>query len=128
MKTRVIEVLAWHPPAPGANLPDRDRPDWRQASLCGQSDPDAFFAERGGDVQVPKRICRRCPVRELCLKVGLESGALSGLWGGLTPGELARGRRLGRSSAQMMAEADIRAYRNQARINAMRRNPKGPAA
>jgi WhiB family transcriptional regulator, redox-sensing transcriptional regulator len=124
---RVIEVLAWHPPRPGRNLPERGAPDWREAALCGQADFEAFFPERGGDVTAPKRICRRCPVREQCLAEGLDSGALSGLWGGLTYLEMRQGRRLGLSPAAMIAESDIRAYSNRARINAMRR-PKELAA
>jgi Transcription factor WhiB len=127
---RVIEVLAWHPPQPGRNLPERDRPDWRGASLCGQSDPDAWYPEKGGSVREVRRICRRCPVREQCLADGLAAEEAHGVWGGLTVSELSaeRERNPRRTLAQMMAESDIRAYASEARIDAMRRNPHGLAA
>jgi WhiB family redox-sensing transcriptional regulator len=127
---RVIEVLAWHPPRPGRNLPDRVQPDWREASLCGQSDADAWFPEKGGSVRAVRRICRRCPVRALCLAEGLAAEEPSGVWGGLTAGELSeeRERNPRRALAQMMTESDIRAYATEARIDAMRKNPKGLAA
>jgi WhiB family transcriptional regulator, redox-sensing transcriptional regulator len=127
---RVIEVLAWHPPAPGSNLRDRDRPDWREASLCGQADPEAFFPGKGGSVREPGRICRRCPVREQCLLAGLDGGEESGIWGGLTAGELRAERRRvpRRPLAEMTAASDARAVRAEARIDAMRKTPRGLAA
>ena len=128
MTTRVIEVMAWHPPRPGENLPERETPGWREASLCAQAHPDAFFPEVGDPVRAVKRICRRCPVRAECLAEGLETEAQSGIWGGLTSREMRDGRRLGLSPARMMAEADIRAYANEDRIRAVRVNPKGLAA
>lgn len=41
-------------------------------------------------IQMAKRICDNCIVREECLEVALEEGAQYGIFGGLTPPERAR--------------------------------------
>lgn len=84
---RVVEVLGWHPPAPGSNVRDRD---WRDAGLCAQADPEAFFPEKGAKNAAVKRICLRCPIREQCLNWALENHPVEGIWGGLSERERRR--------------------------------------
>ena len=36
---------------------------WQERALCAQTDPEAFFPEKGGSTREAKKICQRCPVR-----------------------------------------------------------------
>ncbi|MDQ1247060.1 MAG: WhiB family transcriptional regulator, redox-sensing transcriptional regulator [Actinomycetota bacterium] len=61
--------------------------DWREDALCPQTDPDAFFPDKGGSSRPAKQICGRCSVRSACLSYALENGIREGIWGGLSPSE-----------------------------------------
>jgi WhiB family redox-sensing transcriptional regulator len=61
--------------------------DWREDALCPQTDPDAFFPDKGGSSRPAKQICGRCSVRLACLSYALENGIREGIWGGLSPSE-----------------------------------------
>jgi WhiB family redox-sensing transcriptional regulator len=67
--------------------------DWRDSALCAQTDPEAFFPERGGSTREAKRICSGCEVRAECLEYALAHDDRFGVWGGLSERER---RRLGR--------------------------------
>jgi WhiB family redox-sensing transcriptional regulator len=45
-------------------------------------DPDLFFAESPGDVEIAKDMCRDCPARLACLAGALERREPWGVWGG----------------------------------------------
>ena len=64
-----------------------DHPDWHDDALCAQTDPEAFFPEKGGSTREAKQICHRCPVRTECLADALASDTRFGVWGGLTERE-----------------------------------------
>ena len=32
-------------------------PEWQERALCSQTDPEAFFPEKGGSTREAKRIC-----------------------------------------------------------------------
>ena len=49
-----------------------------------QSDPDAWFPERGGRIDPLIRYCRGCPVRVDCAAAALAQDERHGIWGGLT--------------------------------------------
>jgi WhiB family redox-sensing transcriptional regulator len=51
-------------------------------ALCAQTDPDAFFVERGESPRPAKKVCRECPVRAECLKYALDNNESFGIWGG----------------------------------------------
>jgi WhiB family transcriptional regulator, redox-sensing transcriptional regulator len=87
VSVRAVEVMAWHPEIPGWNLPGPGEESWQDSALCVQTDPEAFFPEKGGSVRQPKAICRRCPVVAECLDYALEHGERFGIWGGLTERE-----------------------------------------
>ncbi len=36
---------------------------WQEQSLCAQTDPEAFFPEKGGSTREAKRICVGCEVK-----------------------------------------------------------------
>lgn len=79
---------------PGSNLLNRNRsvseiladlsrpPAWHKDAPCAQSDPDAWFPEKGGSTADAKRICAGCDVREQCLQWALDNEERFGVWGG----------------------------------------------
>jgi WhiB family redox-sensing transcriptional regulator len=48
-----------------------DAPEWQERALCSQTDPEAFFPEKGGSTREAKRICGRCDVKGECLEYAL---------------------------------------------------------
>ena len=66
---------------------------WRQEALCAETDPEAFFPEKGGSTREAKRICSGCEVRAECLEYALANDARFGIWGGLSERERRRLRR-----------------------------------
>lgn len=76
-----------------AVFPSAAEMSWRDAALCAQTDPEAFFPEKGGSVRDPKRVCRACEVRAECLEDALEHGERYGIRGGLSERERRRLKR-----------------------------------
>ena len=70
-----------------------DEPDWQERALCAQTDPEAFFPEKGGSTREAKRICSGCEVRAECLEYALAHDERFGIWGGLSERERRRLRR-----------------------------------
>jgi WhiB family redox-sensing transcriptional regulator len=62
-------------------------PEWHERALCAQTDPEAFFPEKGGSTREAKRICSRCEVRVECLEYALGHDERFGIWGGLSERE-----------------------------------------
>lgn len=62
-------------------LVDADE-DWRERSLCAQTDPEAFFPEKGGSSREAKKVCQSCEVSVECLESALENDERFGVWGG----------------------------------------------
>lgn len=60
---------------------------WQERALCAQTDPEAFFPEKGGSTREAKRVCTTCEVREECLEYALEHDERFGIWGGLSERE-----------------------------------------
>ena len=69
---------------------------WQERALCAQTDPEAFFPEKGGSTREAKRICMGCEVRDACLEYALAHDERFGIWGGLSERER---RRLKRKAA-----------------------------
>lgn len=67
--------------------------EWQDQALCAQTDPEAFFPEKGGSTREAKRICKACPVRDECLEFALEHDERFGIWGGLSDRERRRLKR-----------------------------------
>lgn len=66
---------------------------WQDRAICAQTDPDAFFPEKGGSTREAKKVCRGCEVRAECLEYALERDERFGIWGGLSERERRRLRR-----------------------------------
>jgi WhiB family redox-sensing transcriptional regulator len=70
-----------------------DEQDWQERALCAQTDPEAFFPEKGGSTREAKRICSGCEVRSECLEYALAHDERFGIWGGLSERERRRLKR-----------------------------------
>ena len=66
---------------------------WQERALCAQTDPEAFFPEKGGSTREAKRICLGCEVRDACLEYALANDERFGIWGGLSERERRRLKR-----------------------------------
>jgi WhiB family redox-sensing transcriptional regulator len=66
---------------------------WQEQALCAQTDPEAFFPEKGGSTREAKRICIGCEVKGECLEYALGSDERFGIWGGLSERERRRLKR-----------------------------------
>jgi WhiB family redox-sensing transcriptional regulator len=84
----------WSDPADQA-LPEWPAPAgadeaWRLDALCAETDPEAFFPEKGGSTREAKRVCTGCAVRAECLEFALANDERFGIWGGLSERERRR--------------------------------------
>lgn len=60
---------------------------WQEEALCAQTDPEAFFPEKGGSTREAKRVCQGCTVKTQCLEYALAHDERFGIWGGLSERE-----------------------------------------
>src|ERR1700693_3495613 len=77
----------------GIHQEDADDQGWQDQALCAQTDPEAFFPEKGGSTRESKRVCRSCEVRSECLEYALENDERFGIWGGMSERERRRLKR-----------------------------------
>jgi WhiB family transcriptional regulator, redox-sensing transcriptional regulator len=56
--------------------------NWMARGDCRYEPPATFFPSDGVGVEVAKRICATCPVREQCLEYALDNRIDHGVWGG----------------------------------------------
>lgn len=70
-----------------APVDDENTLSWQSDALCAQTDPEAFFPEKGGSTRDAKRICTTCDVRDECLEYALQNDERFGIWGGLSERE-----------------------------------------
>lgn len=66
---------------------------WQSDALCAQTDPEAFFPEKGGSTRDAKKVCGACNVRAQCLEYALANDERFGIWGGLSERERRRLRK-----------------------------------
>lgn len=66
---------------------------WQTDALCAQTDPEAFFPEKGGSTRDAKKVCGACNVRSQCLEYALSNDERFGIWGGLSERERRRLRK-----------------------------------
>jgi WhiB family redox-sensing transcriptional regulator len=78
---------------PFDGLDQQDQQDWQERALCAQTDPEAFFPEKGGSTREAKLICAGCEVRAECLEYALAFDERFGIWGGLSERERRRLKR-----------------------------------
>ena len=65
---------------------------WRNRAACLNEDPELFFpiGNTGPallQIQLAKAVCHRCEVIEPCLRLAIESGRDTGVFGGLSDDE-----------------------------------------
>lgn len=65
-------------------------PAWMAEGLCSQTDPEAFFPDKGESTRAAKDVCRGCPVAAECLDYALANNERFGVWGGLSERERRR--------------------------------------
>jgi WhiB family redox-sensing transcriptional regulator len=70
-----------------------DPMSWHERALCAETDPEAFFPEKGGSTREAKRVCLSCDVRVECLEFALGNDERFGIWGGLSERERRRLKR-----------------------------------
>ncbi len=85
------EPRCWVPmpddPVLVALFDEPEQQEWQERALCAQTDPEAFFPEKGGSTREAKRICLGCEVRAECLEYALAHDERFGIWGGLSERE-----------------------------------------
>ena len=67
---------------------------WQERALCAQTDPEAFFPEKGGSTRDAKKVCVGCDVRAECLEYALAHDERFGIWGGLSERERRKVKKL----------------------------------
>jgi WhiB family transcriptional regulator, redox-sensing transcriptional regulator len=85
-----VPVAASAPPRPLGALLSDDVEVWMDRALCAETDPEAFFPEKGGSTRDAKLVCRSCEVRAECLEYALANDERFGIWGGLSERERRR--------------------------------------
>jgi WhiB family redox-sensing transcriptional regulator len=60
---------------------------WEDDALCAQTDPEAFFPERGGSTRDAKKVCGKCDVGRQCLQHALDNNERFGIRGGMSERE-----------------------------------------
>ena len=78
--------------APAPSAASAGDEGWRLDALCAETDPEAFFPEKGGSTREAKRVCLGCAVRVECLEYALSADERFGIWGGLSERERRRVR------------------------------------
>lgn len=102
-------VTALHPVTPATSEPetidlwqtlpgfgdtaDEGQLAWQADALCAQTDPEAFFPEKGGSTRDAKKVCGACPVKQQCLEYALSNDERFGIWGGMSERERRRLRK-----------------------------------
>ncbi|WP_312180118.1 WhiB family transcriptional regulator [Arthrobacter sp.] len=80
-------------PGLGDGYADEGELGWQADALCAQTDPEAFFPEKGGSTRDAKKVCAACNVRSQCLEYALSNDERFGIWGGLSERERRRLRK-----------------------------------
>ena len=64
--------------------------EWMGIGSCRVERPAVFFPSDGVGVDVARRICASCPVKEPCLEYALTERIDHGVWGGASERERRR--------------------------------------
>jgi WhiB family transcriptional regulator, redox-sensing transcriptional regulator len=77
-------------------FPGIDETAWVALARCRDLAPEIFFPSDGSGVEVAKRYCAECLVKEACLEYALANQIHHGVWGGTSERErrrITKGRR-----------------------------------
>ena len=75
--------------------------EWMAGGNCQNHPPATFFPSDGVGVEVARRICDTCPVKDECLEYALRNRIDHGVWGGTSERQrrrILKARRLGASA------------------------------
>ena len=64
--------------------------EWMARGNCAHEPPSMFFPSDGVGVEVARRICATCPVKDQCLEHALVNRIDHGVWGGCSERERRR--------------------------------------
>ncbi|HKA82240.1 MAG TPA: WhiB family transcriptional regulator [Acidimicrobiales bacterium] len=64
--------------------------EWMARGNCAHESPSTFFPSDGVGVEIARRICATCPVKEQCLEHALVNRIDHGVWGGCSERERRR--------------------------------------
>lgn len=69
---------------------------WREEALCRDASDVDFFPtpEDAVAIKQAQEVCAACPVASECLEYAIETRQIEGIWGGHTPKERIKLRRL----------------------------------
>ena len=62
-------------------------PLWMADAICTQTDPDAFFVEKGQSPAPAKMVCLNCTVRDECLELAFAVSPEFGIFSGFSARE-----------------------------------------
>jgi WhiB family redox-sensing transcriptional regulator len=78
--------------------------EWMARGNCAEEDPARFFPSDGVGVEIARRICATCPVKDECLEHALANRIDHGVWGGASERERRRILKRRRSAAPSTQE------------------------
>ncbi len=64
--------------------------DWMQDGNCRNYPPATFFPSDGVGVDIARKLCQSCPVKQPCLEYALTERVDHGVWGGCSERERRR--------------------------------------
>ena len=64
--------------------------DWMQHGNCRNYPPATFFPSDGVGVDIARKLCESCPVKQPCLEYALTERVDHGVWGGCSERERRR--------------------------------------
>jgi WhiB family redox-sensing transcriptional regulator len=64
--------------------------EWMRYGKCREVKPATFFPSDGVGVDIARRLCAECPVKEPCLEYALVERIDHGIWGGASERERRR--------------------------------------
>lgn len=67
---------------------------WWDRAACAEHEPELWFPAKGQGGDAAKAICCACSVRIQCLSYAMRHPSLDGIWGGWSPEERRRLRRM----------------------------------
>lgn len=56
---------------------------WFDDAACRGLDVELFYSEDPAATSQALQLCRRCPVREACLRTAMDQREFDGVWGGV---------------------------------------------
>ena len=78
--------------------------EWMSIGKCRDVHPAVFFPSDGVGVEVARKLCAECPVKEPCLEYAIKNRIDHGVWGGASERErrrIMRQRRLDAAAARL---------------------------